>query len=413
MVRPDSSIVKAEYFGLHIHRAVSMAANEPESVWPAGEHWSWRMWDAGVAWTDLQPRRDAWYFARLDALCERARAKHVKLLLTLGLTPGWASARPLEPSNYGLGNQAPPADLEDWRRYVDTIAKRYRGQIEAYEIWNEPNLPGFYSGTPEQLVDLARVAYLTVKAVDPSAVIVTPSATGIPGGLRWLTQYLAAGGDRYDDVVGFHFYVTPRDPENMLAAIDTVRAVLAHTKSRSLPLWNTETGWLLQNHDLAVLPRGAPGSFGSRVLDDTTGAAFVARALIIGRCGSLARFYWYAWDNRRMGLTEADGKHVKAEASAFLAVQNWLVGANVVSCARTKNGVWIVRLTQGGDRHAAIVWSTTGAHVVTLSDARAIESEQSLLGNRLPLPTVRRSTIRASAQPTLYGYSNTPPRRER
>lgn len=405
----DSSPVTAAYFGLHVHRAVALAHGEPESAWPRMEGWSWRLWDARVAWKDLEPRRNEYDFARLDSLCARARASHVHLLLTLGLTPTWASSRPSEASSYEPGNQAPPTDIDDWRRYVDTLAKRYRGTIEAYEVWNEPNLRGFFSGTPAQLVELSRVAYTAVKAADPHAIVVTPSATGVPGGASWLKEYLSAGGDAYGDVVGFHFYVTPRDPEEMLAAIDTVRAVLAETKLHSAPLWNTESGWLLQNHDVAVQPRGPVGSFGSRVLDDTTGAAFVARALVLGRCGSLARFYWYAWDNRRMGLLDADGQHRKLEAGAYETIRTWLLGARVTSCSASPNGVWTVRILRGTSR-AMIVWSTRGTQLYETRSGEQRIARWPLLALREMRDDNRRPLV-ATAVPTLIRYGEAPPNR--
>ena len=404
IVPADTAPVPAAYFGLHVHRAVALQRDEHASLWPSAPNWSWRLWDARVAWKDIEPRRGTFDFARLDALCARARASHVRVLLTLGATPGWASARPLEASNYEPGNQAPPADIEDWRRYVDTLARRYRGQIEAYEIWNEPNLKGFYSGTPRELVELSRVAYASVKAVDPSARIVTPSATGLGSGSKWLKAFLAAGGDAYADVVGFHFYVTPGDPELMLGAIDSVRAVLAGTRLGKAPIWNTESGWLLQNHDVRVLPAGPVGTFGSRVLDDSTGAAFVGRALIVGRCGSLSRFYWYAWDNRRMGFLDADGQTRKPEANAYEVARGWLLGARVVGCNATSDGIWTVHISRGRSDKAIIVWSTGRESRFPLPTGWKVISQQPLLGNAVKPQRIGRSPLIVTKIPTLLTY---------
>ena len=405
IVPSDTAAVAPQYFGLHIHRAVAMNAAESSSVWPPFDDWSWRLWDAHVAWKDLEPRRGVFDFSRLDSLCDRALAKHVRVLLTLGLTPAWASARPLEKSNYDPGNQAPPADIDDWRRYVDTVAKRYRGRIEAYEIWNEPNLRGFFSGSPRELVALARVAYGSIRAADPRAIIVTPSATGVPGGSRWLKQYIAVGGDAYADVVGFHFYVTPRDPEAMLPAIDSVRAILNGTRLQHAPVWNTESGWLLQNHDVHVLPSGVPGTFGSRVLDDTTGAAFVARALVLGRCASLSRFYWYAWDNRRMGLTEANGRQTKLPALAYANVRRWLVGASVRSCRRISGGMFVVELARPGQLPAEIIWSTGEQRSYSLPSGVSLDSRFDATARYQGHARRRRDgALRIGPVPTLVTY---------
>jgi beta-glucosidase/6-phospho-beta-glucosidase/beta-galactosidase len=44
--------------------------------------------------------------------------------------------------------------MDYWRTFVRAVATRYKGQIEAYEIWNEPNLKMFWTGSVEQLVTI-------------------------------------------------------------------------------------------------------------------------------------------------------------------------------------------------------------------------------------------------------------------
>ena len=397
----DSSPTPAEYFGLHIHRAVTVRRGDPLSAWPGFHFGAWRLWDAHVAWADLEPARGRWDFARLDSCVELAQRNNVRVLLTLGLTPRWASSRPDEKSNYGLGNQAPPADTLDWSLYVDTLVKRYRGRIEAYEIWNEPNLRGFYSGTPRELARLSAIAYATIKRVDAQALVVTPSATGVPGGAEWLREYLAAGGGNDADVVGFHFYVTPAQPEAMLPAIASVREMLQSTGHAKLPLWNTESGWLMQNADVRVEPSGAAGTFGSRVLDFDTSAAFVARALVLGRCGGLSRFYWYAWDNRRMGLVDADGRTKKQAAAAYAAVRRWMVGARVDGCERRTDGAWIVRMHRAGGSRAMIAWSTSGPRTVDPPAGTRVSSTESMLGIQRRYDARKPAPAKVTAFPIL------------
>lgn len=405
VIPSDTTPVSLQYFGLHIHRAVAMSPSTSPSAWPAVGFGSWRLWDAHVAWPDIEPSRGKWDFSRLDALCRLARSHGVTVLLPLGLTPPWASARPTEKSNYGLGNQAPPADTADWRRYVDTVAKRYRGQIEAYEIWNEPNVGGFYSGTPAQLGNLARIAFDAVKKADANAIVTTPAASGLPGGLNWLANYLSIGGGKDADVVAFHFYVTPRDPEDMFRAMQIVRQALDATPANGLPLWNTETGWLMQNAKMPLTASAAPGSFASRVLDDTTAAAFVARALILGRCASVSRFYWYAWDNGKMGLTEADGRSLKSAARAYAAVGRWLVGTRVRSCQSLPNGTWVVQVARPGRRASAIIWSTRGPGTYDFRASVRLTSQMGLL-DTLALDLSRSDThaVSVSEVPILVGY---------
>jgi hypothetical protein len=54
----------------------------------------------------------------LDKIVKLASDNSVNLIYTFGQTPSWASSRPFEVSNYGLGRAAEPSDANDWDAYV-------------------------------------------------------------------------------------------------------------------------------------------------------------------------------------------------------------------------------------------------------------------------------------------------------
>lgn len=339
--------VPRDYFGMHIHRA---DAGTPWPVVPLG---SWRLWDAYVAWPDLEPEKGQWKFAKLDKYVAMAALTKVEILLPLGLSPAWASARPNEPSSYKPGYAAEPRNLEDWRNYVRTVAKRYKGRIHAYEVWNEVNLKGFYTGNAQQLVELARTAYETLKEVDPDIIVVSPSVTGAVRQTEWLDKFLALGGGQYADVVGYHFYMPRSEPEAMLPVITKVKSIMRKHKLVHKPLWNTESGWWIENKDTSRR-LGAVGA-DWRKLDEQESAAYVARALILGWTAGVSRFYWYAWDNFDMGLIEPTDKSIKPAGRAYGQTAAWMEGAVITGCA-VKNGSWICELTDKEGRLARIIW---------------------------------------------------------
>jgi hypothetical protein len=245
--------------------------------------------------------------------------------------------------------------MEDWRSYVRTVATRYKGRIHEYEIWNEPNLKVFYTGLIPQLVEMARIAYTTLKEVDPTNLVISPPVTAIYG-VSWLDQYLQAGGGKYADVIGYHFYVNPAPPEEMVALIQQVEDVMAKHGVRNKELWDTETGWAIENFQKRVQP--APGKgFNSVVLSQEVASAYVARTYVLAWAAGVSRLYWYAWDNGVMGLVDADGKTAKAPAKAYGIVENWLVGAKIVYCATNLDGSWVAELSRPGNYHAWIVWN--------------------------------------------------------
>ena len=342
LARIPAKPIPPTLFGMHIHYA------HTSRPWPPIPFFGWRLWDAGVSWRYLEPARRNWQFEMLDRYVELARARNVEIVLTLGKTPAWASARPREatPDNEP-GAAAEPARLEDWKTYVKTVATRYKGQIQYYEIWNEPNLKEFFSGTVDQMVTLAREAYKILKEVDPAVSVISPSATG-PLGYLWLDLYFSRGGAPFADIVGYHFYVIPEPPEAMLPVINEVRVLMTKYGIGGKPLWNTESGW--------ANPKVFPNP------DEAAG--YVARSYILNWAASVDRLYWYAWDNYNwvtLRMTERnDYRTLNPAALAYGEIQKWLVGTTMSSCDQTNEGTWVVRLQRKDGSRGWIVWHPAG-----------------------------------------------------
>ena len=369
-----ATAVPETFFGMHVHEA---AGTTP---WPAVRFGAWRLWDAGVSWAELEPERGQWRWEKLDRYVAMAEEHHVELLLTLGLTPKWASARPNEKSAYWGGNAAPPRDVGDWQRYVGAVARRYKGRIAAYEIWNEPDLKQTWTGSVQQMVELTREASRAIRQIDPAARVVSPAAAGVD--VNWLADFLARGGGESVDVIGYHFYVTPKPPEAMLDLIRRVKQAMAEHGAAGKPLWNTETGW------------AHPKPFPSEEL----AAAYVARSYVLSWAAGVERFYWYAWDNHRwvsLEMTQPDSKELRAAGKAYATVERWLVGAAVDGC-EDRGGTWVCDLRRDG-KQERMVWKEKGNTRFALPESwRAAEMEE-LTGEKRHIE----SGIEVGAAPAL------------
>ena len=235
---PPAAAVPRTYFGMHFHRA------DRGTVWPAGRFGSWRLWDADVLWKDIQPTPEKWDWRRLDAYITLAEKAGIDVIIPLAMPPGWASARPAEKGAYGNGSSAEPRDFNAWTSYVRAVAERYKGRVRWYEVWNEVNEPGYFTGTVQKMIELTREANRILKEVDSANRILAPSTVGHHG---WFEKFLAAGGGRFVDVITYHFYVTSEAPEAMLPTVLKVRDLMVRYGVGDKPLWNTETGWLIAN----------------------------------------------------------------------------------------------------------------------------------------------------------------------
>lgn len=346
--------IPIEYFGLHIHRA------DQGTVWPIVPFGSWRLWDAYVAWPNLQPERDKWDFTRLDKYVIMAEANKVELVLPLGLSPAWASSRPDEKSAYRPGNASEPRDFEDWRNYVRTVAERYKGKIRYYEIWNEPNSRNFYTGNIETLVELTCEANSIIKSIDATAKLISPAVTGEGRNVTYLDEFLSKGGKDCIDVVAYHFYVVTKPPEAMAPLIREVRAAMKKNGVENKPLWNTETGWWFANSDGTKEGDGVSPSW--RRIGSEESEAYVARAFIVGATEGLGRFFWYAWDNKSLGLIEPTAKTLKPAANGYARAEEWLVHGRLSKC-QEGDTLWLCELSSQAHPQAWIVWDPSGKGV--------------------------------------------------
>ncbi len=325
---PAVGMVRAEiappYFGMHFHRLVRKPGEPAPTPWPeqAGIG-SVRLWDSETRWADVAPHPRRWDFDRMDAYVSRASRQGASVLYTLGSTPRWASIRPDEPGPYGPGCAAEPRDMADWVEYLRRVVGRYRGAIQAYELWNEPNFSdiprdrgaqAFYTGSVAAMVAMARSARTVIDEVDPKALLATP---GFVNGPDRLDLFLARGGAGLVDAVAYHFYSngTPR----FAGQLDEVRQVMRRREVAALPLWNTECGV----ETVAAQDARAAGEPGA--LGEADAAARMAQFLLLGAAGGIDRFYYYAWDNGRTGMIDALGR-TRPRLLAFAQVRAWLLG---------------------------------------------------------------------------------------
>ncbi len=216
-----------------------------------------------VQWKDIEgaPGADAW--GELDGIVADAKARGLHILLSVVKPPDWAN---------GGGNGFPrdPAMLGN---FMQALAAHYKGQVDAYEVWNEQNLY-VESGdlNPAHYAALLDAGYHGVKAGDPQAVVVAGALT--PTGIyddktakedTWYLDQLYQwnnGAIRQDfDVLGSHPYgynnppdtMWPDNPSNASAftthgqfyyrRVEQQRQVMEKYGDGAKQIWLTEWGW--------------------------------------------------------------------------------------------------------------------------------------------------------------------------
>jgi polysaccharide biosynthesis protein PslG len=143
-----------------------------------------------------------------DRIVDMARSCTLDVLGVLAYTPAWARAE-------GTSDHHPPSDAGTFAAFARAAVERYgpRG-VRTWEVWNEPNLGGFWSPKPDpaSYATLLVATYDAVKAVDPGATVVTgglsPASNAADGSstapVTFLEGVYRAGGGDHFDAVGHH-----------------------------------------------------------------------------------------------------------------------------------------------------------------------------------------------------------------
>ncbi|HWP18624.1 MAG TPA: carbohydrate binding domain-containing protein [Burkholderiaceae bacterium] len=380
----STATIPAHMFGMHVNKFGT------HQRWPGLNNGIFRLWNTGTYWRDLEPTNNAWNFTsgagrRLDMLVDYVKKNDpsVEILMTLGQTPQWASKPTSVQGLVAPGANSAPANMEDWRDYVRTLARRYAGRIRYWELWNEPDFPQLYNGSIADMVTMARIAREELKAADPANKLVSPGLT-TGQGMPWLNNFLAAGGGQYVDVIGFHWYFST-SPEKLALSISNVRQMMANYGLEAKELWNTE---------------GAPGcdALVYRCDSYTPTAEQIrsttARAMMIMWAKGVSNFNYYFWERTEplAKLVESDFVTATQAGFAYKEMVSWMKGARLVDSYRVNDSVYVFRMNRGTDNYV-ILWSTSGNTVVNLPSTWAVSKVRTLLGSESMIPSSRQITI--------------------
>jgi hypothetical protein len=208
-----------------------------------------------LRWHWLEPQRDHYRWDRVDGVVDRAGRAGLKLLAVLGGTPAWSSGVPAGRVASGVHPHAfPPKNDSDFADYVQRVVLHFRGRVQAYELFNEPNSPNHWQPVPDvaRFSSLLCAGYRAAKTADPHSVIVAGGLNGnglsegpqTAGARNFLKAIYASPGARCFDVMAIHPFVHPTEMglAGLQAWVDeTGRYMKAQGDKREL--WLTEVGW--------------------------------------------------------------------------------------------------------------------------------------------------------------------------
>lgn len=235
---------------------------------------------AGAVWWYMCPKKGSCSYAALDRLVAEASARELKVTLHVSGVPDWVhpDLAGLRPFDRWWALPRNDVELSHFQKFVRATAKRYRGRVARYEIWNEPNLRefSFPQPSPARFARTLEAGYRGVKSGDPGAIVVSGGLSRADVGFaRALLDELrkmpgAARHRLYFDEFGIHPYSDADSPlysssskvhqgpygpvNNNFDGITDIIALLDAYGQRDKKLWMGEYGFSTRQTWMKAVP---------------------------------------------------------------------------------------------------------------------------------------------------------------
>ncbi len=201
---------------------------------------------SGIKWvrmdfsrTKIEPTKNQYNYKQFDWLVEELHKRDISILGVLGYSPPWASQN-------GQWN-SPPTDLRGFGKYIFETVGRYKGKVDYWEIWNEPNHNDYWQpqGDLSVYVQLLKEAYLAAKSANPKSVVLNGAlAEANAEDLRKLYQL---GAKDYFDIVNVHLIdITMRSQDlkrDITNKIVKIKNMIKQFHDEKKRIWITEIGY--------------------------------------------------------------------------------------------------------------------------------------------------------------------------
>ncbi len=192
-------------------------------------------------WNVLEPNKgDAFQWPLYDRIVREARDRNLVVVGVLGNSARWASTLASSSDKFASEN-APPRDKEmaSWQNFVRRTVGRYRQDVHAWQIWQNPSSAKFRSSARSYRV-VVRAGVDAARESDPKAILLASE----PGGVNLdFVDSLKRNG-LTARVSGLALYPlsqwqpgVPARPEEFLLPAATLRRRLAPLGPEGSDLW--------------------------------------------------------------------------------------------------------------------------------------------------------------------------------
>lgn len=160
-----SVAVPANFAGVQLYKETAF---DPSCIVRNARPWAFVIGSTGCNWNVIETSKGVFDWTVFDAGFANSAAVPM-LYFTLGRSPAWAAA----------ATTLPPTTVQDFADMCAAFVNRAKdthGRTGIYwDLWNEIDYSGSYTGTAAALGPLAKAGYAAIKAADPTAQVLSPS----------------------------------------------------------------------------------------------------------------------------------------------------------------------------------------------------------------------------------------------
>ncbi|MBU1870128.1 MAG: beta-galactosidase [Candidatus Omnitrophica bacterium] len=187
-------------------------------------------------WDEIEPQKGQFDFKKYDCLAELIAKHKIKILGILDYSATWAAAC--------AEWNCPPKDNQLFVDYAAKTIEHYKGKVDYWEIWNEPDSGAYWSQQDglKKYCDLLKCVYIAAKKVNPDCKILNG---GLANGLASVNRLYDNGAKDYFDILNIHIFESPvhkKSIKGLIAYPKLAYKVMSRNGDGHKRIWITETG---------------------------------------------------------------------------------------------------------------------------------------------------------------------------
>jgi hypothetical protein len=389
---PTNPLIPTDIAGI-VHAGHTNTPEEYALVNRLGAQWTLTTF----SWREIEPSHNQWDFDYYDQYVDAANAAGIKIIGVLAYDVSW-----IHPDNE-RHRYIPPDKIPFFLEYVRQTASRFRGKVDAWCIWNEPNVSHFWKGTDEGFIELTRLSADAVREVDSEVILLggafNRNVTGLPE--KFIRKLFESGAMDKADAVAFHPY-----------ELNPARTALLYDRFRNIVddygfgdrIWITEVGY-------------PTGGWYPTAVSEKKFPAYVVKTFVNLAVSGAQKILWYQlFDppervNRNsehfFGLVRSREDYTSKGAEAFRLCAVHLAGTiyrpDLPSREKLPRSLRAFYFEQPAGGGTLVLWKEGASTRVTLQPPDGAAIHDLVSGNSSPLST--ETTITVGSMPVFITWT--------